>query len=124
MRIGDMIEIYCGNFHETPVRMEIREGCEGKDNFFVCPKYKPENREEYEPACANNLSFRDYCEILQTVEKLLNDNANSDSEINYTNYKFKVGPRGGFKTECVILKHTPTKVKIAILNRKCLQERK
>lgn len=124
MKVGDLVEIYCGNNHETPVQMEIREGCEGKDNFYVCPKYKPENRVEYEPACDNNLSFRDYCEILQTVEKLLKESANSDTSINYTNYRFKVGPRGGFKTECVILKQTDTKIKIAVLNRKCLQKKK
>ena len=102
--------------------MEIREGCEGKDNFYVCPKYKPENRMEFEPACDNNLSFRDYCQILETVEKLLNEAANSDDIINLTNYTFKVGPRGGFKTECKITSHSDTKIKIEILNRKCLKK--
>lgn len=118
MRIGGIVQIYCDNGHEKPERMEIREGREGLDNFYVCPKYKEESRLSGEQACMNNLSFRDYMEILEKVEKLLNDIALSGEDINLTNYRFSVGARGGFKTDCRIFYHAPDKIKIAIYNRK------
>lgn len=122
MKVGGMIEIYCDNGHEKPIKMEIREGQEGLDNFYVCPKYKEENRQDGEPACVNNLTFRDYTEILETIEKLLNDIALSGEDMNLTNYRFKVGPRGGFKTECRVFFHSGQKIKIAVLNRKVLKK--
>lgn len=122
MKVGSLVEIYCDNNHEEPIKMQIREGQEGLDQFYVCPKYSEENRKDKEPACINNLSFRDYTEILNVIDKALNESALSGTVLNLKNYKFKVGPKGGFKTDCRVFYHDDNKIKIAVLNHKALKK--
>lgn len=55
------LELICGNKHDEPQKMYIRKTED--DVFYCCPKYLPENRDEFERPCMNHLSVAE-------VEKL------------------------------------------------------
>ena len=84
----DMIEIYCGNGHSELVQMYLKSGSDsGKDSFYACPKYYPENRNESEDLIMNTaLNDDEYTtyhihivkegETVETICSLYNTNLN------------------------------------------------
>lgn len=112
----DMIEIYCGHGHSERIAMYMRDGSDmGKDSFFACPKYYPENREAGERACNNNLTITDYIKMVNYIDKKLTEAELKDEKLNLTNHKFKIG-----QVEYTVLEHTGTKLKISVLNKKAI----
>jgi len=59
----------CGN-HEEEVVMEVKQT--PTSTFYVCPKYKEENRTEDEDQCLNRMSMDDYQNM---VEKIADEEA-------------------------------------------------
>lgn len=112
----DMIEIYCGHGHSEPVLMYMRDGSDfGKDSFYACPKYYPENRTSDERACNNNLTITDYIKMVNYIDKRITEAELNDEKIILKNLKFKIG-----QVEYTIIDHTNQKIKIAILNKKAI----
>ena len=110
----DMIEIYCGHGHKDPIPMYMKDGAGyGRDSFYACPKYYPENRDEDERACNNNLPITEYIKLVDKIDKILTNAAMNDQEINLTNMKFKIG-----QVEYTIFKHTNRKIKVSVVNKK------
>lgn len=114
----DMIEIYCGNGHSELVQMYLKSGSDsGKDSFYACPKYYPENRNESERACNNNLTITDYLKIVNYIDKILTEAEMKDENRNLTNHQFKIGA-----VTCTIISHTQRKIKISILNKRAINK--
>jgi len=112
----DMIEIYCGHGHEEPVAMYMKSGSDsGKDSFYACPKYYPENRTPEERACNNNLTITDYIKMVNYLDKTLTQAELNDEKLNLTNSRFKIG-----QVEYKVLEHTYTKLKIAVVNKRAI----
>ena len=112
----DMIEIYCGHGHDEPILMYMRDGSDfGKDSFYACPKYYPENRNEFERACNNNLTITDYIKMVDYIDKKLTNAELNDEKIVMTNLKFKIG-----QVEYKVFEHTSKKIKVSVLNRKAI----
>lgn len=110
----DMIEVYCDNGHKEPVRLYMKDGSDyGKDSFYACPKYYPENRTEGERACNNNLTITDYIKMVNYIDKTLTDAELNDEKLNLTNVKFKIG-----QVSYRIMEHTSRKIKVAVLNKR------
>lgn len=112
----DMIEIYCGHGHSDLIPMYMRDGSDfGKDSFYACPKYYPENRTSEERACNNNLTITDYIKMVDHIDKTLTEAELDCTRLNLTNYKFKIG-----QVEYRIFEHSPKKIKVLVLNKKAI----
>ena len=112
----DMIEIYCGHGHTEPIPMYMKDGAGmGRDSFYACPKYYPENRTENERACNNNLTITDYLKMVDYIDKKLTEAELNDEKLNLTNFKFKIG-----QVQYHVVSHSSKKIKIAILNKKAI----
>ena len=112
----DMIEVYCGNGHKEPVALYMRDGSDmGKDSFYACPRYYPENREPGERACNNNLTITDYIKMVDYLDKILTEAELNDEKVNLTNRKFKIG-----QVNYTVFEHTNKKIKISIVNNKAI----
>lgn len=114
--LADMLEIYCINNHQEPVPMYMRDGSDfGKDSFYACPKYYPENRTSDERACNNNLTITDYIKMINNIDKVLTKAELNDEKVNLKNYTFKIG-----QVQYTVLDHSERKIKIGILNKKAI----
>jgi len=114
--LADMIEIYCGHNHSEPIPMYMKEAAgTGKDSFYACPKYYPENRTSEERACNNNLTITDYIKMINKIDKILTEAELNDEKINLTNMTFKIG-----QVEYHIFEHTIKKIKVAIVNKRAI----
>ena len=89
----DMLEIYCGHGHSEPIPMYMKEGAGyGRDSFYACPKYYPENRTPDERACNNNLTITDYLKMVDFLDKKLSNAELNDEKINLKNFKYMINP--------------------------------
>ena len=114
----DMIEIYCGHGHSEPIPIYMKDGAGmGRDSFYACPKYYPENRTEDERACNNNLTITDYLKMVDWIDKKLTDAELNDISLNLTNTKFKIG-----QVEYTVFLHTTKKIKISVVNKKAINK--
>lgn len=114
----DMLEIYCGHGHSEPIPMYMKEGAGyGRDSFYACPKYYPENRAPDERACNNNLTITDYLKMVDFLDKKLSNAELNDEKINLKNFKFKIG-----QVEYTVIDHTSRKIKISVVNRKAINK--
>lgn len=112
----DLIEIYCGHNHNEEIPMYMKDGSDmGKDSFYACPKYYPENREPDERACNNNLTITDYIKMVNHIDKVLTEAELNDEKLNMKNSKFKIG-----QVEYRVTDHTNRKIKVEILNKKAI----
>ena len=112
----DLIEIYCGHNHAEKIPMYMKDGAGmGKDSFYACPKYYPENRTPDERACNNNLTITDYLKMVNYIDKKLTEAELKDEKLNLTNVKFNIG-----QVKYHVLKHTEQKIQIAILNKRAI----
>ena len=87
----------------------------GKDSFYACPKYYPENREPNERACNNNLTITDYLKMVNHIDKILTQAELNDEKLNLTNIRFKIG-----RVEYHVTEHSSRKIKIEVLNKKAI----
>ena len=114
----DMLEIYCGHGHSEQIPMYMKEGAGyGRDSFYACPKYYPENRTPDERACNNNLTITDYLKMVDFLDKKLSNAELNDEKINLKNFKFKIG-----QVEYTVIDHTSRKIKISVVNRKAINK--
>lgn len=109
------VELYCGNRHEVPVRMDIQQG--PTTVFYACPKYHEYNREPGEKACANFLYVNEYEKMLAHISAILIE-ADKNNEIpNLTGYKWS---ENGVDFEVFehITEKSKEKIKIKMFNRR------
>ena len=81
------ITLVCSHRHETPVPMVIQEG--PSSQFYACPKYHEQNREEGEKACNNHISLQDYTKMLEHLHQKIMEAEMQDEKINLKNHIWK-----------------------------------
>ncbi len=71
------ITIVCGHHPDSNVEFVVKEGVGHQSDFYACPKYYPDNREEGETACLNHVRYEDLeCIVIQISDKLEESLAN------------------------------------------------
>lgn len=113
-----MIDLYCGNDHENPIPFYMRDGAGmGRDSFYACPKYYPENRDKDERACNNNLTITDYLKMVNYLDKILTKAELDGEQLNLTNIKFKIG-----QVEFTVFEHSGKHIRISVVNKKAIKK--
>lgn len=82
------------------------------DYFYACPKYNPDEREEYERPCINHISINEYQHMLETFSEKIQEKEEDGSTFFAKNLKFKTK-----NAEYKILVHTPRELVISVLNK-------
>ena len=97
--IAKKIHIYCGCHGEKDrIMLEPHEpSSPGMSMFYACPKYYPENREEYEQACANRLSVSDYEKMIVKISDILEEALGKRAVINLRGMQWSNGNGVYFK---------------------------
>ena len=80
------ITLVCGN-HEHPVEMSVKET--ETDAFWACPKYYPDNREEFESPCMNRISIYEYEKMLNKLMDLVQEDEEDGGEVYLKNRKIE-----------------------------------
>lgn len=106
------IDAVCGNNHDEKILLEPTMG---KDLFYACPKYRPENRKEGERICGNRISLKEFEAMIQHLTDVLEDSDMLMGTVDLTGHKWK--SRG---VEFCVLKHNKDYIRVAVLNKKAL----
>jgi hypothetical protein len=110
------IHIYCGCHKPlTNIKMMPHEGTEGRDMFYSCPKYYPENREYGEKACGNRISITDYKKMVEHISDILEDAMQSRAQIDLTGMSWSSNG-----IDFTIQKHDRDYIEVAIINRRTI----
>lgn len=91
VRISDMLSgltLVCGNCHKERQIMYLKETEDGEP-FHVCPKYSPENREEYEQPCMNRISTTELEHMVEALSDKIQEEEDEGNVFFPKNYKFE-----------------------------------
>ena len=84
------IHLYCGKHGDDhSIELVPHESPTGRDIFYSCPKYYPENREEGETACGNRLSMLDYENMVNKLSDMVSKAEMSGQTLNLGGFAFK-----------------------------------
>ena len=105
------LKIMCGNNHEEPQEMYVRQTDE--DAFYCCPKYLPENRTPDEQPCMNRLSVYEIDKLLDNVAEEIQKEEDENGVAFIKNRRFH-----SKNVDYKILEYTDTDMVIEAMNKK------
>jgi len=110
--------LVCANHpDDQEIVMTLQQG--PKNLFYACPKYHAENRTEGEQTCANQITLKEFENMLDKIFTVLEKADENNTVMNLANYSWKA--RGAqFK----VLSHTNVDTKISVLSTKVLPTNK
>lgn len=109
------LRIICGNDHDEPQEMYVRQTEE--DAFYCCPKYSPENRDEFERPCMNRISVAEVEKALDMIDKKIQDEEEQAGQAFVKNYKFSTRV-----CTCKVLEANGLDLTLRMLNKKAKAE--
>ncbi len=113
------IKWVCANRHEQPIPFVLMQGTSA---FYACPRYMrkdaqhPLGHDVDERACPNRISLYEEPQIVEVLNKIIEEDLMSGAIVDYTNLVFHYK-----HIEAKVLKYSDSEITISLLNKKAVK---